>query len=85
VRKVELLVKNALVDKEQSAADRAAKQAPKTAMDYSLQSIEDTLRRLLGTKVSIHRKKDGQGEIVIDFYSQAELERLLEMLHEIPQ
>ncbi len=85
VRKVEMLVKNALVDKEQSSAERAAKQAPKTAMDYSLQSIEDTLRRLLGTKVSIHRKKDGQGEIVIDFYSQPELERLLEMLHEIPQ
>lgn len=85
VRKVEQMVKNALVDKEQSALERAAKQAPKTAMDYSLQSLEDTLRRLLGTKVCIHRKKDGQGEIVIDFYSQAELERLLEMLHEIPQ
>ena len=85
VRKVELLVKNALVDKEQAGIGRAAKQSPKTAMDYSLQSIEDTLQRLLGTKVSIHRKKDGQGEIVIDFYSQVELERLLEMLHEIPQ
>jgi ParB family chromosome partitioning protein len=85
VRKVEQLVKNALVDKEQAGTNRAAKLSPKTAMDYSLQSIEDTLQRLLGTKVSIHRKKDGQGEIVIDFYSQVELERLLEMLHEIPQ
>lgn len=85
VRKVEQLVKNALVDKELTSAERAAKQAPKTALDYSLQSLEDTLRRLLGTKVCIHRKKDGQGEIVIDFYSQAELERLLDMLHEIPQ
>jgi len=84
VRKVEQLVKNALTDKEQ-AGQRTPSQIPKSAIDYSMQSIEDTLRKLLGTKVVVHRKKDGQGEIVIDFYSQAELERLLELLHEIPQ
>ena len=46
----------------------------------SLQSIEDRLRQLLGTKVQIRKMHDGKGEIVIEYYSDDDLERLIEIL-----
>ena len=84
VRKVEQLVKQALTEKVQKHT-RTAYSPGRSSADISMQSIEDQLKRLLGTKVSCHQKKDGQGEIVIEYYSQAEFERLLELLHAIQQ
>jgi ParB family chromosome partitioning protein len=47
--------------------------------DYYLQSLADNLRGALGTKVDIKRR-GRQGSIVIHFYSDEELDRLLELL-----
>jgi ParB family chromosome partitioning protein len=47
--------------------------------DYYIQSLAENLKRSLGTKVEI-RKKGNQGRIVIHFYSDQELDRLLEHL-----
>ena len=44
-----------------------------------LQSLADRLKRSLGTKVDI-RRRGRQGRIIIHFYSDDELERLLERL-----
>ncbi len=41
--------------------------------------LEDKLRRIFGTKVICNQRKDGTGEIKIEFYSNDELERLLEL------
>lgn len=43
------------------------------------QDLEDKLRRIFGTKVICNQRKDGTGEIKIEFYSIEELERLLEL------
>ena len=48
-------------------------------MDYYFQSLTDNLKRSLGTKVEI-RKRGKQGRIVIHFYSDDELGRLLDLL-----
>jgi ParB family chromosome partitioning protein len=48
-------------------------------LDYYMQSLSDNLKRSLGTKVDI-KKRGRQGRIVIYFYSDEELDRLLEML-----
>jgi len=48
-----------------------------TSAPYS--SIEDQIRRLLGTRVHVRRLQGGKGEIVIEFYSADDLERLLEI------
>ncbi len=47
--------------------------------DYYMQSLADNLKRSLGTKVDI-RKRGREGRIVIYFYSDDELERLLDLL-----
>jgi ParB family transcriptional regulator, chromosome partitioning protein len=45
-------------------------------------SIEDRLRRTLGTKVTLRTQQGGRGEIVIEYYSASDLERLLDLLAE---
>jgi len=53
---------------------------PKKAIpDAYMQSLADSLKRSLGTKVDIV-KKGKQGKLVIHFYSNDELDRLLELL-----
>jgi len=47
--------------------------------DYYLQSLVEDLKRSLGTKVEI-KKRGKQGRISIFFYSDDELDRLLELL-----
>lgn len=47
-----------------------------------LKSIEDQIRQLFGTKVQIRRKKK-EGFIQIFFYSDAEFERIFELLQSI--
>lgn len=52
------------------------------ASGSSLQSIEEKLRQYLGTKVVIRRMHDGKGEIIVEYYSDEDLERLLELFAE---
>lgn len=49
----------------------------------SLSAIEDRLRRLLATRVHVRQQQSGKGEIVAEFYSADDLERLLELFEKI--
>ena len=51
----------------------------KVELDYYLQSLADNLKRSLGTKVEI-KKMGKEGRIVVYFYSDEELDRLLDVL-----
>lgn len=51
----------------------------KTEGGYYLQSVENDLKRSLGTKVAI-KKRGREGRIVIYFYSEEELDRLMDRL-----
>lgn len=51
--------------------------------DTLYEQLEERLKVLFGTKTSINRKKSGKGSIVIEYYSQQELERLLELINTI--
>lgn len=48
---------------------------PERAVDAELERVEEDLRRALGTKVSLARTRRG-GRIIIEFYSDEELDRL---------
>ena len=47
--------------------------------DYYIQSLSDNLKRALGTKVDI-KKRGMKGSIIIYFYSDDEMDRLLDLL-----
>ena len=51
--------------------------APK---DPHVESIEDDLRRRLGTKVHLKANAEWKGKIEIDFYDLDDLERILDLL-----
>jgi ParB family chromosome partitioning protein len=51
-----------------------------TGLGSAVANVEDTLRQKLGTKVNVKPLQDGKGEIVIEYYSPDDLERLLDML-----
>jgi ParB family chromosome partitioning protein len=53
------------------------------AFSSSLASIEERLRQFLGTRVQVRMLQDGKGEIVIEYYSADDLERILEIFSEI--
>lgn len=57
----------------------AAVAAPERRLDADLERVEEDLRRALGTKVSLARSRRG-GRIVIEYYSDEDLNRLHERL-----
>ncbi|KUO62269.1 DNA-binding protein [bacterium BRH_c32] len=76
VRKVEQLVREFLETKTK----KFLKADPKNPHSHSpLRSFEERLQLIMGTKVFCKQKKDGKGEVVIEFYSDDEFERLLEL------
>jgi ParB family chromosome partitioning protein len=46
----------------------------------SISSVEERMRQALGTKVQVKEMQDGKGEIVIEYYSPDDLERLIDMM-----
>ena len=50
---------------------------------YNEKINEEKLKNILGTKVSVNHKKNNKGKIEIEYYSNEELERLLELFETI--
>ncbi|MCX6150185.1 MAG: ParB/RepB/Spo0J family partition protein [Ignavibacteriales bacterium] len=78
VRKVENIVKKYLTGgfgKRKATVD-ISKQ---NMQNLSQADLEDKLRKILGTKVTCKLKPNGAGELIIEFYSNDELDRLYEM------
>ena len=79
VRKVESLVKKYLSSPKPERNRKKKEGSNKTTEAISQSDIENRLRGVFGTKVLCKQKKDGSGEITIEFYSNDELERLFEL------
>ena len=77
VRKTEAFVSRKLKRRVQ-ARKRLAKVDPTSPASSALASIEETLRQRFSTQVRIVSNGRG-GKVEIEYYSQAELERLLEL------
>lgn len=50
------------------------------AEDAVYENLEERMKRVLGTKVMISRKRGNKGKIEIEYYSKDELERLTDLL-----
>lgn len=80
VREVERLVKELLKPKK-------AKKKIDSERDLEVffKDVEEKLKTVMGTKVSINRKDKNKGRIEIEYYSSSELERLIELLESLRQ
>jgi ParB family chromosome partitioning protein len=80
VRDVEKIVKNML----KPADEKKENEDKQQAIQYIYKNIEDKLKERLSRKVAISSKgKNGAGKIEIEFYSNDDLDRLIELLSEI--
>lgn len=77
VRKVELLVKRLVNEGIPGKKSRIIR--TKGISDSNLSDVEDKLRKIFGTKVKCRQNKNGAGEIIIEFFSNDELDRLFEL------
>ncbi|MCR5639856.1 MAG: ParB/RepB/Spo0J family partition protein [Lachnospiraceae bacterium] len=78
VRDVEKEIKR--MNKEDSGDNNSDKPAldPKLVAIY--RNLEEKLKQSLGTKVSIHAKDNQKGKLEIEYYSQDELDRFIDLL-----
>ena len=74
VRKIEQLAKSSGKPSETHTRKTGGRE-----VSTSVQSVEEKLRQTLGTKVIVREKEGGRGEIVIEFYSLDDLDRLLDL------
>lgn len=61
--------------------EKAKKEAPEN--DFIYRDIEDKVSKIMGTQVIIKNKSNNKGKIEIGYYSQEELERIIELLSKI--
>ncbi len=77
-----MIVKKGLSVREAEALTTRLKNPPKekkARLGHELKAVEEKLKKALGTKVSIASKSKG-GRIVIEYYSNEELDRILEKI-----
>lgn len=72
VRETESLVKSTLNPKKKKEVEII-----ENAFVY--EDIENKIKEIVGSKVKVNHKKNGKGKIEIEYYSNTDLERLLEL------
>ena len=77
VRETEKLVKKMQQEKDAPAKEKKVLD-PK--MEAIFQDLEEKMKSVLGTKVSINQKDDKKGKIEIEYYSMDELDRIIDMI-----
>ena len=77
VRETEKLVKKYLEPPKQKTVVK------NTTEDAIYESLEEKMKGIMGTKVTINRKKNNKGKIEIEYYSRDELERIIELFETI--
>jgi ParB family chromosome partitioning protein len=80
VRDTEKLIKNLQNEKKNEKND-AQKIDPKLEAIY--RDLEEQMKRILGTKVAISPKDEKRGKLEIEYYSQDELDRIIDMIRTI--
>ncbi len=70
-----------LVRKLYRNASPAVKSSSKTNLNEAYKRIEDNLASYFSTKVVLTHNSNGKGNITIEYYSQDELNKILELMH----
>lgn len=80
VREVEKAVK---VLGKASKEKKKEKEKEDEALELVFKNLEERMKSVVGTKVNINRKDRSKGKIEIEYYSEAELERIVELIETI--
>ena len=78
VRETEKLVK-----KLQNPKEEVSEKKTEDTLTLIYQDLEQKLKNIMGTKVSIHQKNNDKGKIEIEYYNREELERIMELFASI--
>jgi len=70
-----------LVRKLYRGHSNAVKSSTKTNLDEAYKRIENNLASYFSTKVTLKHNSNGKGNITIEYYSNDELNKVLELLH----
>ena len=57
---------------------------PKQEHMFVYNNLEEHMKNIIGTKVSVSPKANGKGKIEIEYYSEEELERIYDLIMSIP-
>ncbi|WP_031556537.1 ParB/RepB/Spo0J family partition protein [Lachnospira multipara] len=72
------------VEKLMRELDKPEKQEkPKPENDFIYRDLEEKFRKIIGTQVVIKNKNNNKGKIEIEYYSQAELERIIDLFKKV--
>lgn len=82
VREVERLVQKIQSGKKEQ---ENKKSEAKEERDFIYSSLENTMKEILGTKVTVKHQKNHKGKIEIEYYSDEDLDRLVSMLESIQE
>ena len=79
VRETERLVKRMA----REAGEEKKPKKEENSLNLIYQNLEERMKTIMGTKVTIHNKDKNKGRVEIEYYSEAELERIVEMIESI--
>lgn len=82
VKETEKLVKKINSEKIEEKSKKAEE---KRDLSFIYHDIEEKMKSIMGTKVSVLPKDNNKGKIEIEYYSNEELERIMELLQSIPR
>ena len=77
VREVEKLVKLLSKPKKEKEPEQ------ERDLSFIYRDLEERMKQVMGTKVLINKKDKNKGRIEIEYYSEAELERIVELIESI--
>ena len=78
VREVETIIR-------QMKNPKVPKEKKSSVNSFIFKDLEEKMISVIGTKVSVSQKSKGKGKIEIEYYSDAELERIFDLLMSVSQ
>ena len=78
VREIEKIVKS--LSKKKNPKE---KNVEDESLALIFRDLEERMKSAMGTKVSINKKKKNKGRVEIEYYSESELERIVELIESI--
>lgn len=85
VRETEKLVRDYIRKLEEKLSDKDTKKTDYSQMETIYGQLEERMKTIIGTKVAIRSRNYKKGKIEIEYYSNDELERIIDLIESIKQ